>query len=391
MIRKFFAPLLPILLVLPCASADQVVLVESPPFASLDAALAAAADGYAVAWSCLYDCSDPESDVRVARFDLAGRRIDRDAEVDLGFFTINAGLQIHSLKDGFLLFAEEDAYQVRNRRLDASGQPIGPINTVVTSLEIYPFSVAASSSSFVVTYPEWKGTWFNWSQLIDTSGLPKGDRNLIAEKIPNDDEIIFAFILDSPITRLNDGFATAWSDLSAGVRLRELANNGRPRGDVVSIEPPEGCWEPVAITVAGGLQEVVYIKGCDQGDIYLRTRDHLGKLSPPIALSTDPLDEGHDRCNGRRSLHAVGLGQRLGVLNRVFTQPGGCGDWVFAEYDSSVIPIGSRRNLSAEFGIRTDYDLAVAADQTNNLYALSWVGEGPQGRGVYYLLLDPAR
>lgn len=196
-------------------------------------------------------------------------------------------------------------------------------------------------------------------------------------------------VYESPVARDGQNFVTAWGDSSSGIRLRELDGNGRPRGDIVSIEPAEGCWKPAAVTVVGGRQAVVYVRGCDQGDIYLKTRDRDGTLSLAIPLSTEPYDEGNAGCGiYEQALHVAGLRDRIGVVWRAFSPGSGyCGLWFFAEYDLMGNPL-ARRDLYAEFGLFTYDDLSLVADPDNSRFVIAWHGAGPQGWGVYYLPFD---
>lgn len=393
-----------LLLVVPADAADTVlvegVIPSQGPFPLYGEypAIAPTRDGFAVVWED-YEPTGPYSaktHLRFARYDLGGRRtadsgwLDIDVDAIFGYYG-PYGHELVDSGDGFVSFLGYDASEIWTLALRPDGTQAGAASRALTSGEFYPFSVASGSGgSILLTYPEWIGTWTTWAVPFGADGGPSGPRSNIA---PGVSRRAGYPIWDSPVAAVRGGFATAWELNGTGVRVRDLGRDGTPSGGVVLVADESSCPQTAGIAGVGGAEAIVFAAGCDQTDLYLSVRANGAAPSPPIALTSEPVDEGSRSFDFIRALRVAGGADTLAVLYTILVPYPGGGysyDLALARYDLAGALLGARTLLGRDLGIVADHDVDLAWDPYHSRYLLAWAGSGPQGYGVYVMAV-PSR
>jgi hypothetical protein len=193
-------------------------------------------------------------------FDVYGRRFDADLLPLGGAFQVNdEGIPswVPSLScgpDGGFVVAWVDvgsANDIRARRFDASGSPLGESFKVNedkgTRPHISPSVSVGESGKFVVAWEDYRDLDANvYAQRFDSAGNKLGGNILVNSDSLDEDQY-------SPVVSVgkNDGFMVAWVDLRSGIQnvfARIFSSAGTPqtsllRADTTSVsEPREDPW-----------------------------------------------------------------------------------------------------------------------------------------------------
>ena len=372
--------------------------VRVAPGLTAKATLAPTADGYGLVWWDFRDAGSPErpeGGLRSIPLDAAGQPVGTDVPLEIHdaydlakYFRDFAQDHLEHIQGGFLLFAQVDGYELDTLVLDGTGHPRGSSYRLLFKDELYAVSVAHGPGALVTIYPEWYGSFQNWSQVVDEQGHADGIRLPLALPRSGVEEL---YDLDSTVAPDGPGFVAVWNQFPLGIRLREMSPNGSPVGAPTLVHP-DSCTKNVAVAATAAVQAIVYSEGCDQTDVFLLLRDRKGRLAGPVTLTAEPYDEGYDR--GFDILHPLRLastGSHFAALYEAApVDPYHYPRWFLLEFDEAGNPIGSKRDLGAEFGLQPYGDeVDFSFDERRNRYVLAWGGSGPDGDGVYVLALSP--
>jgi len=389
-----FLLLLLLLLAGAALAAGQPVLV-APDYGS-NPLIAPTDGGYGVVWWDYRDQGTPgryAGGLRFARFADDGSRVGEEVLLELddpfvGLFDSYLGGHLEPQRDGFLLFAQLDAYAVHTLALDVEGRAAGPSNTLLRKDELYGIRVASGPTAIVMTYPEWYGTFQNWAQRVDDDGYASGIRMpLVFSTLGGPPEL---YTFDSELARDGNRFVAVWSQYPVGIRLRELTGRGVPDGDPALVHPYGDCAKHISAAAAERRQLVVYSAGCEQRDLFLKTRDRQGTVSQAVLLAGEPYDEGYSRYDETyHPVQAITDGESLLVLYQVHAPELGVpwDRWFLAEYDLEGNPLSPPRDLYAELKMDAYGEVDFVRDEQRDEVLIAWGGGGPQGYGVYFLAL----
>ncbi len=193
-------------------------------------------------------------------FDIYGRRFDSDLSPLGGVFQVNdEGIpswapSLSCRPDGGFVVAWVDvgsANDIRARRFDASGNPLGESFKVNedkgTRPHISPSVSIGESGKFVVVWEDYRDLDANiYAQRFDSAGNKLGGNMLVNSDSLDEDQY-------SPVVSLgkSDGFMMTWVDLRSGIQnvfARIFSSGGTPetsplRVDTTSVsEPREDPW-----------------------------------------------------------------------------------------------------------------------------------------------------
>jgi hypothetical protein len=387
--------LLMVVIVVP-SFADDIVRIAPPvsgpiPFIGQQPAVAATPDGFAVSWVDLevLEPFDLAAHLRFARHDVNGARVADSGWLDFDISQIYPFVpRLLPVQGGFVSFFEDDATAVWSINVASDGAQLGPGREILTSGELYPFSVASSGGNVVLTYPEWRGTWTDWAVPIGNDGRPSGPRVNVVPAVSTQN-LAYRFIVDSPLAPTRGGFVTTWFEGRIGIRVRELGPHGAAAGPVTTVVG-NGCpgIDPAVATV-GDVEAVVYAEGCDQTDLYMTTRSATGAFGPRRVLADGPVSEGSKTTfETLRPLRVAGGDRTIGVLYSLVVPLSGGGstiDWVLAEFDLDGRLVGTRRQLKSDLGIVPAGDIDLEWDSYHGRFLLAWAGGLRDDRGVYVM------
>jgi hypothetical protein len=393
--RFLFVSVLLLALIVP-SFADDIVRIAPPvpgpvPFIGEQPAVAATPDGFAVSWVDLevLEPFDLLPHLRFARHDLSGVRVADSGWLDFDISQLYPFVpRLLPVQGGFVSFFEDDATAVWNINVGSDGGQLGPGREILTSGELYPFSVASSGGNVVLTYPEWRGTWTDWAVPLGNDGRPSGPRVNVVPAVSGQN-LSYRIIWDSQLAPTRGGFVTTWFEGGIGIRVRELDARGAPSSAVTTVVG-SGCpWPDPAIATVGGIEAVVFADGCNQTDLYMTTRSGSGAFGPRRVLADGPVSEGSETTYETvRPLRVAGGDRTIGVLYSVVVPLSGGGstiDWVFAEFDLEGRLVGARRKLQADLGIVPAGDVDLEWDPYHGRFLLAFAGSVRADRGVYVM------
>ncbi|UCF66523.1 MAG: hypothetical protein JSV80_12090 [Acidobacteriota bacterium] len=298
--------------------------------------------------------------------------------------------ELLAVEEGFLLVSEDQVYAVLARPLDHSGRPTG----LVEDLEAHsPFGARAAhhrSGSTVVTYGSIFPNPFAWVRPVTDDGVPRDVwRRIAPKRISGLANLLIGDVLQVPVAPIGQAFFSAWIDQSSGLYVRDIDRNGVPFGASVQVVPVDECPHHVAVASLGLEELIVFSSGCGARSLSLTKRfAEQEQVADPTPLD---LLAPADRFPDASVLTMTATLDRVGVLYEADRNAEDAG-WVFYELDSEGTVLDGPIDLEADLGGREVRQAALDVDRRLDRFVVSWVGDGPEGPGLYLALpTDVAR
>lgn len=386
----------------PAATGDRPVNLLPPdpqqPFSGHDLALCAVPDGFVATWWDRRDRGGPgcaEGCPRVATFDPDGSRIgdEHPVAIDSRFTLYRGPLYLEAVRNGFVLFIQQNLFAVHAVPLDLRGRQTAPSRQVHEAIELHEASFASDGADVVMVYPEWFGCFEVWSQQVGPDAEPIDGRSIVGPGLAEGTHCRNGGIYRSPVVAHRSGYLAAWSDSDLGVRVRQLTRRGAPSGDVVRVRSRDLCTRIVSVASVDRAAYVFDASGCGQQDLFVTIDADADGGGTTLPVAADPLrDEGHD--GNRRGLVTAAMDGRIGVVyvDRVAGTSDVDERWWFVEIDRDGRRLGPPLDLTTTFDAepREVEDVRIEPDPARARYLVHWSGVGPDGYGLWVLPIPTA-